>query len=735
MDFAPLPRRASRARRHLLPVALLAALPAAATAQEAEPATLPAVEVKAEATQPYIVKETGAATRLPLSLRETPQSVTVFTRQRLEDQNLQSMRDVLDNTPGIYSYAYDSERVVFTARGFVIDNLLYDNIPASTVFSTGSIDETVETAMYERIEIVRGATGLLSGAGNPAAAVNLVRKRADSRGFEALSSLSVGSWNDYRTVADLSTPLTADGSVRARVVGVYQGRDSYQALYSNEKQAFYATVAADLGPETVLSLGYDYLETQPQANTWGSFPLFYSDGTRTDWRRSITTAANWSFWNKRTETLFAELQHDFGGGWSLNATLTHRELGSDSALFYMEGYPDPTTGEGLIPYAYRSSEGGQMNSLDLFAKGPFELFGRKHEVVVGANHSRLKLDGYEFAAPPPEELPPTGNFFEWDGSYPEPVFSTTGDRITSITTDQTALYAAYRFSLADPLKLIAGLRYTRWDTDYFDLYSDDQAFVYKEHPITPYAGLIYDFLPQWTAFASYTEIFKPQNKLDRNASFLDPTTGQSVEIGIKGEHFGGRLNTALTLFDTRQDNVAALDEEIDPDTGLPYTVPGRPLSQASVNVDGARSRGFELEVSGQPIQGWNLSLGWSNLSLEDADGNGLNRYVPHTMVRSFTSWTPQGAWNKLTLGGGVNWQSKSKATVYAPGTPDPVATELGQSPVTLVSLLARYEVTENFSVQLNGNNLLDRKYYVLDEYGNLYFGTPSSGSVTLNLRF
>ena len=164
MDFAPLPRRAPRARR-LLSTALLAALPAAATAQEAEPATLPAVEVKAEAAQPYIVKETGAATRLPLSLRETPQSVTVFTRQRLEDQNLQSMRDVLDNTSGIYSYAYDTERVVFTARGFVVDNLLYDNIPASTVFSTGSIDETIDTAMYERIEIVRGATGLLSGAG------------------------------------------------------------------------------------------------------------------------------------------------------------------------------------------------------------------------------------------------------------------------------------------------------------------------------------------------------------------------------------------------------------------------------------------------------------------------------------------------------------------------------------------------------------------------------------------
>ena len=733
MDFYKLPECASCAHGPLLFAALLAGLPAAAMAQEAQPTTLPAVEVKAEATQPYVVKETGAATRLPLSLRETPQSVTVFTRQRIEDQNLQSMRDVLDNTTGIYSYAYDTERVLFTARGFVVDNLLYDNIPASTVFSTGSIDETIDTAMYERIEIVRGATGLLSGAGNPSAAVNLVRKRADARSFEASSALSVGSWDDYRAVADLATPLTADGSVRGRLVGVYQNRESYQDLYSNERQAFYATVDADLGMNTLLSLGYDYLETQPQANTWGSFPLFYSDGTRTDWRRSITTAANWSFWNKRTETLFAELKHSFDNGWSLNSTLQHRELGGDMALFYVEGYPDPTTGEGLTAYAYRSRESGQMNSLDLYAKGPFDLLGRQHELVVGASRSRVKLDGFLFAAP--AVLPDPGNIFEWDGSYPEPVFSSTAARITRITTDQTALYAAYRFSLADPLKLIAGVRHTRWDTDYFDIYADDQAFVYKEHPTTPYTGLVYDFLPQWSVFTSYTEIFKPQNKLDRGGSFVEPTTGQSIEVGIKGEHFGGRLNTALTLFDTRQDNVAVPDEEIDPNTGNPYAVPGRPQTQASVNVDGARSRGFELEVNGEPLKGWNLSFGWSNFSLEDSGGNGLNRYVPRTMLRSFTSWTPHGNWNKLTLGGGVNWQSRSKATVYAPGNPDPMATEIEQSSVTLLSLLARYEVSRNFSVQLNGNNLLDRKYYVLDEYGNLYFGTPSSGSVTFNLRF
>ena len=87
-----------------------------------------------------------------------------------------ALRSVLDNTTGVYSRAWDTERVVFTARGFDIDNLMYDGIPVEKNFSfnTGSIDDTIDTALYERIEIVRGATGLMTGAGNPAAAINLV---------------------------------------------------------------------------------------------------------------------------------------------------------------------------------------------------------------------------------------------------------------------------------------------------------------------------------------------------------------------------------------------------------------------------------------------------------------------------------------------------------------------------------------------------------------------------------
>ena len=165
---------------------------------------------------------------------------------------------------------------------------------------------------------------------------------------------------------DLGGPLLGDGAVRGRVVGVYQHRESYQAFYENEKQVLYGIVDADLGENTLLSLSLDYQDVQPQANTWGSFPLFLSDGSRTDWSRSVSTAADWSFWNQRRRSVIAELRHDFGNHWSLRSSLTRRRADDDLALFYVFGYPDVVDGSGLEPFAYREIVQTDQRALDLY---------------------------------------------------------------------------------------------------------------------------------------------------------------------------------------------------------------------------------------------------------------------------------------------------------------------------------------------------------------------------------
>jgi len=698
---------------------------AAESPADAASTTLGKITVEESEDLTYTVPASASATKLDLSLRETPQSVTVFTRERLEDQQLQTIRSVLDYTPGVYSYAYDTERVIFSARGFTIDNLMYDGVPAVTNFNTDSIDDTADTALFDRIEIVRGATGLMSGAGSPAASVNLVRKHATSDSLDVQLDFTGGSWNDRRAEADVSTPLNADGSIRGRLVGVYQERDSYQDLYHLEKRVLYGIVDADVGEHTRASVGFDFVDNDPRSNTWGSFPLFLGDGTQADWARSVTTATDWTFWDRRTKSAFGEVTHQFGNDWTLQGSLTWRKFKEDLALFYVYGFPDPVDGTGLDPFANRTRSDVEEKSLDVHASGPFDLFGRTHELVVGYQGSRADDVGFEFANSEPAD---PGNFFEWDGSYPEPAFATEATPLTNINTHQNGFYTAGRFSLADALKLIAGVRVTSYRTDYFYLYdTPDNPFNYDYDRTLPYAGLVFDFTKQFSAFASYTEIFKPQLAKDLTGRFLDPVDGKSFEAGIKGEHLDGRLNTALTLFETRQNNVATA--VYDPDTGEAILLPDG--TQVSDAIDGTKTRGFELEASGQLATGWNASLGWSRYQLEDANGDDVRTFIPRTLVRAFTSYQLGSVLPGLTVGGGVNWQSNSSTFV---GTPDGGAT-LEQGSVALVSLMARYQVTKNASVQVNGENLLDKKYFVLDEYDNTYFGAPLRVSATLRVTF
>jgi len=694
---------------------------------DAEPkATDEAVEsvtVTERRSSGYTAKESASATGLTLSPRETPQSMTVITRERMDDQNLNSMRDVLDNTPGIYSTAYDTERVLFWSRGFLVDTLLYDGVPAIYSFSTSSIAETIDTAPYERLDIVRGATGLMTGTGNPAASINLVRKHANATKPTASVELTAGSWSNLRAVVDASTPLNAEGTVRARFVGVGEDTESYQNLYSKATYVAYGIIDADLSPATRVSLGFDYQDNRPKGNTWGSFPMFLSDGQRTDWPVSVTTSTDWAFWNRRTQSVFAELQHNFDNGWTLRGALTRRRFTEDTELFYMYGFPDPVTGLGLDPYAYKDQSTSTQSEIDVQAVGPFELGGRTHQLVVGANGSRTKVDQTADEAPYP--LPPPGNFFQWDGSYPRPAF---GPRyqVDDTKIDQSAVYAAARFSLADPLKLIVGARYATWSVDSHFIYDSPPDSNFSKSRVIPYAGVVWDFLPQYSAFASYTTIYKPQSNRDLSGNYLDPVDGTSYEIGVKGEHFDRRLTTALTLFDTRQDNIATPLSYPD---GTPILRPDG--SQVYAALDGVRSRGFEIEAAGRVTPDVQLSFGWTYFSMNDAAGDDVRTFLPRTLVRLFGTWQPRQWAPDLTLGAGFNWQSGTSSTIASPSGPY----KLQQGGFGQLSLMARYQFTPQLSAQFNANNILDKKFFVLDEFDNTYYGAPANYALSLRLSY
>lgn len=674
-------------------------------------------DARTENSGSYTTPATAAATGLALSLRDTPQSVSVITRQRIDDQELLTVKDILRSTPGITVNQFDTERSTFSARGFDVDNFQYDGVPTAYKVQYSGGESEMDSVIYDRVEVVRGATGLLTGAGYPSASINLVRKHADSKVFAGQVSLSAGSWNDYRSTADLSTPLNADGSVRGRFVAAYQDRESFTNFYKNKREIFYGVVDADLGRDTQLSIGASYQKNDPRGSNWGGFPLWYADGTRTDWSRSVTTAPRWAAWATEQTNVNATLSHAFGNGWKAQLQAMHSAHTEDTPLVFASGWPDRITGLGLTGYPNRYIGKREQDSADFKLSGPVKLAGREHEVIVGGNYTRQKA---VFNAKEGIDAQPLGDFLAWDGRYPEPVWSepTLSERFK---TTQYGVYGAMRLSLSERAKFILGGRLSRWDKDRVG-YDGGSGYAFAKTKFIPYAGLVFDLGKNYSLYASFTDIFRPQESQARNGNWLPPLTGKSLEAGIKGEFLDGQLNAAFAVFEVRQDNLAQSD-------GNNFVQGTR--TQAYRAAKGTISRGFEGELSGKLTENWNLSASFSHFRAKDNQGQDVNTLSPRSTARLFTTWRLPGAWSRLSVGGGINWQSKS----YEDGGYETGDLRATQGAFSIVSLMAMYRFSPQWSAQLNIENLLDKRYININTYLQGTYGTPRSARVTLVYKF
>jgi TonB-dependent siderophore receptor len=683
-----------------------------------------------EGTGSYTTGQSNTATKLPLTLRETPQSISVVTRQRMDDQGLNDITEVLQQTPGLSVQSLGSERFNIYSRGYSVDNYQFDGIPTTLDIATQmSAQSLADMAIYDRVEVLRGATGLMTGAGDPSATINLVRKRPTAE-FKGHITAGVGSWDKYRSEVDLSGPLTPTGNVRGRMVAAYQQNNSFMDHYSQEKQIFYGVLEADLTDTTLLTVGADYQKNNPQGSSSVAFPLFHSNGEQTSFSRSTNSAARWSHNPQDALNTFASLEQKLAYDWTLKASVNQMYIKRDDYKLATAswGFPDESTGAGVRLYGGAGSTWQKQTGLDVQAQGPFQLFGRQHELIVGYNYSR-----YENRHTPTRGTRIEGTFvnvYDWDNYTDKPVMG--GGKLYDGDTviHQTGTYIATRLRPTDELSVILGARVSKYDYDYDLTYPatplSNRTTDYKENGVvTPYAGVVYDLNDIHSVYASWTSIYKPQSLRDADGSTLEPREGDNYEVGLKSEFFDGRLNTSIAAYEVKQDNLAVLDEG--------KTVNNDGMTAAYKAVSGATTRGFEVEANGELMPGWNVSASYNHGITKDRDGERLNTEAPANMVKLWSTYRLPGDFDRLTVGGGANWQSGTHITV----TP---STALGtvkakQSQFTVVNLMARYQLTDQLSTTLNINNLFDKKYIsALDTtFYSGYYGEPRN--VMLNTRY
>ncbi|WP_353632763.1 TonB-dependent siderophore receptor [Pseudomonas vranovensis] len=665
-----------------------------------------------EGSGSYTPGTIATATRLVLTPKETPQSISVVTRQFMDDFNLNAIDDVMRHTPGITVSTLDSERSTYYSRGYPIQNYQYDGIPTLQDGAYAAGNNLSDTAIYDRIEVIKGANGLLSGAGAPGAALNFIRKKPTSE-FSGHVTGSAGSWDNYRSEVDVSGPLNESGTVRGRAVAALQDKHSFQDHYERQTNVYYGILEMDLDADTLLTFGADYQDSDPEGSSWAAIPLFNSKGELNKVSRSFNPGTQWSSWEQYTRTVFASLEHNFAGGWVSKLELSHKINGYDAELGSVSGgNPNPDTGAGTSMYLGKYTGETKTNTAELYATGPFELLGRQHELVVGASYSQAKWDGKGYS-PVASYNGNVESFYAWNGKVPKPEWSQWGTN--DETTRQTATYITARFKPTDDLALILGSRFANFSR------SGDNDQRESGRPV-PYVGVVYDLNPNYAVYASYTSIFNPQSNQDRFGKTLDPNEGDNYEVGIKGEWFEGRLNASLAYFETHEDNRAELDLSGQPSLVLsPYM------------AITAKSKGYEAEISGELTPGWELQAGYTHKVIRDENDNKVSTWEPEDQVSLFTSYKLPGALERMTVGGGARWQGKSWQSVSNPvrGQED-----YTQEAYWLVDLMTRYQFTDNLSGQVNLNNLFDKKYFTnVGFYNSYYYGDPRNLSVSARYDF
>ncbi|MDP3846056.1 MAG: TonB-dependent siderophore receptor [Pseudomonas sp.] len=691
--------------------------------QQAEALDLPAQTVTGAQ---HAETRVTVGSKTPVKLREVPQTVNVVGQERIEEQNLYTLEQAMKQVGGVTVQRIDANRVTYFARGFEINSLQLDGTPTTM---DNRLFLSPDLAMYERVEVLKGPAGILNGTGGTGGSINLVRKRPQAEAAVS-GELSAGSWDDYRSMLDVTGPLTESGNIRGRAVMSQRDRHFYYDGGDEKSNLFYGVVEADLTPDTLLTLGASHQEVDARG-AQRSLPAYLSRDAGGQWQMSLADPSRSNFygadWNRDyfwSDSVFAELEQHLAAGWKAKLSLRHADNNFDLTQAYARnaGGINPTTNRvsiSAIRFDYRE----EQNEVDAYVDGPFSLLGREHKLLVGANYSRSEFfnkGDYDFV--------PRGSvdLFDPQIDVAQPVFDPQQDIFAD--TRQHGLYSNLRLSLADPLTLVLGGRLSWWDfsnnttpkvtglTAVNEEKNIDGKFI-------PFAGLVYDLTDTYSLYASYAEVFQPHNARTRdiNGKMLTPLEGEQWETGVKGEYLDGALTASFALFQVEEQNRATPD-----------------LTDSSAAIAGgkARSRGYETELSGQLAEDWTLNANYSYTHKIHRSEESTELYTPKHILRVWSQYQLPGEWQRWSVQGGMNAVSEAytKTNFAAFGIND---VKLEQGGYTLFDAGVGYQITPQLSADVLATNLTDKKYYQRinnPQDGNIW-GDPRAATLTLRAKF
>jgi outer membrane receptor for ferric coprogen and ferric-rhodotorulic acid len=651
----------------------------------------------------------NGATNLDLAIKDTPQSISVISREQMDAFGANTLNDALRLATGIQVEEWETNRTNYLSRGFEIENTQIDGIglPNGWGIVTGAMD----SYGYDKIEVIRGANGLLTGVGNAAGTINYVRKRP-TNDEQGSVGISYGAWNTRREQVDYSSPITTDGTWAVRVVAAHEDGGSYLRDYDKERTFLYGVVDGQIGENGTLTAGYSWQQANSTGNMWGALTFNTIGGGQIGWSRSASTTQDWTYWNTNNQTGFVEYAQQLSPDWKLKVAYNYRRSAEDDQLFfaYTTTGLDPLTGEGLNGWPYKGRDKVTANLGTVELNGTYALFGRPQEAMLGFSLAQSESGGHYWSA-----LSGFGALpgFPYAGDVvPEPLWGAPQPQ-DSLNQHIKRAYGATHVSLTERLKTVLGFNYTSFSRNGL---AAGAYFEQSDSHTSPYAGLTWDFTPDVLGYVSYSDIYQPQDQQDILQNYLPPTKGKNYEIGVKANWLDQRLLTTLAVFDAKQDGLAVY-RGLDPASGNYYYEPSD-----------VESKGVELEVTGKVNDYLDLVFGYTHLKMDGEQGDDTYPWVPRNTANLAVS-ARLPSYSALSFGVSGRWQDK---TVSGPDSY--TGYTVSQDAHTVLDAFVGWDITRDLTLRVNARNITDRKY-IGSLYQIGYYGAPRNTTASLEWRF
>ncbi|AHJ75392.1 ferrioxamine B receptor [Kosakonia sacchari] len=656
----------------------------------------------------------SGATKLETPDIETPQAVSIVTRQQYEEQGAISVRQAVSYTPGVYSNQIGaSNRFDYIVlRGFSdgsLDNVYLDGLKMMGDTNSHS-SLVIDPWFLDSVEVVRGPASVLYGRSSPGGIVALnSRKPSFDPGGEV--KLFAGNNNQRGAAFDVTGPVDDNDRVAVRLTGMTRYADSQFDHLKEQRYAIAPSLTWRITDHTRLEL-MAYLHRDPEGGSHSGLPYEGTVVPHAGKKISNTFFEgedDYDKYDRRENMVGYNVEHAFDSGWSVRQKLRYLHTTVDLNQVYASGWLNDSE----LKRGYSGSdESLSAVTLDNQIDGSIDTGVINHRLLFGVDYQRRSNN----------VTASTGNFPAIDAFHPvygaDPLSISVYSR-EKHKLEQTGIYAQDQMSL-DRWRLTLGGRHDQVKITNVNKINDTSDTLDKNH-FSSRAALMYLFDSGFAPYVSYSTAFTPTSFTDEYGKILQPMKGKQWEAGLKFQPEGSQTMYSASVYRINQENIATKVEPTDP-----YR-----------SIGEIESEGVELEAVGQLTDTLRLQAAYTYNDIRYKKSSAQEQgkravYAPRNQASAWLSYdVKEGALNGLTVGSGVR---------YVNGiTSDRQNTHTLPS-YTLVDLAVGYDLShvglKGLSAQVNVNNLTDKRYVAAcNSLSYCYFGAERSIVGSLSYRF